>query len=530
MAEKRNPAPLLAAGRASERFCLAAEHPEDTPPALGLQAPATLSALRHLRPRQERAIGALRQSLASGHKRPMLQAPTGFGKTLLAAHIVAGALGKGKRVAFCVPRLTLVDQTVREFEREGISAVGVVQGHHPRTDHDQPVQVCSAQTLARRKRPDVDLVIADEAHEHHKSIFRWMADCPAIPFIGLSATPWSRGLGKHYDDLIIAATTRELIDQGYLADFVAYAPSDPDLSAVSTRAGEFQQDELADAMDKASITGDIIAEWLKRGENRPTIVFCVNRRHAQHVCERFVEAGVAAEYADCDTARDDREEMFARFRCGETKVLCNVGILTTGLDLPMVSCLVDAQPTKSRILFTQKIGRGLRTAEGKDKLIILDHGGNNLRLGRVTDIHQTHLDDGKKRDGSAKKERSEPLPKRCPECKAVLSPRARECSECGAQIVATSMVREAEGDLVELGARKSGAREAAHGGKAQFYAEMRWIASERGYSAGWAAHKFKEKFGVWPNAFNWVEPEQPSLATRNWVRSRAIAYAKRRSA
>jgi DNA repair protein RadD len=486
-------------------------------------------ALRPLRAHQEHGLAELRRSVAAGHKRPMLMLPTGGGKTKVAAEIIRGARAKGKSVAFVVPRLSLIDQTVAAFEAEGIDCVGVMQGIHERTDRSQPVQVCSVQTLARRKRPNVDLVIVDEAHELHKETFRWMADCPDVPFIGLSATPWSRGLRKYYDDLIIPTTTKALIEQGYLSPFSVFAPSEPDLSAVSTRAGEFTQDELADAMDRASITGDIVSEWQKRGEGRPTIAFCVNRRHAQHVCERFVEAGVTAEYADCDTPREDRGGMFARFRAGETKVLCNVGILTTGIDLD-VRCIVDAQPTKSRILFVQKIGRGLRTALGKNRLIVIDHAGNHLRLGRVTDVGQTHLDDGKKRDGSAKKEKSEPLPKLCPECKAVLSPRARECSECGAQIVATSMVREAEGDLVELGARKSGAREVTHGGKAQFYSEMRWIASERGYSSGWAAHKFKEKFGVWPNAFNWVEPEQPSLATRNWVRSRAIAYAKRRSA
>ena len=126
-----------------------------------------MSALRPLREHQERAIAGLRQSLQSGHKRPMLQMPTGAGKTLTSAHIVAGALDKGKRVAFCVPRKTLIDQTIREFEREGISAIGVMQAAHLRTDSRQPVQICSAQTLARRKRPDVDLVIVDEAHEMH---------------------------------------------------------------------------------------------------------------------------------------------------------------------------------------------------------------------------------------------------------------------------------------------------------------------------------------------------------------------------
>jgi len=211
-----------------------------------------MTALRALRPHQERAIAGLRQSLLTGHTRPMLKMPTGSGKTLTAAHIVAGALGKNKRVAFVVPRTTLVDQTIREFEREGISAIGVMQAAHLRTDSRQPIQICSAQTLARRERPDVDLVIVDEAHEMHASVLRWAADCPGIPFIGLSATPWARGLGKYYDDLIIPTTTRELIDQGFLSDFVAYAPSDPDLSQVSAKRGDYDEDELAGVMRSRS--------------------------------------------------------------------------------------------------------------------------------------------------------------------------------------------------------------------------------------------------------------------------------------
>src|SRR5579871_519758 len=117
--------------------------------------------LRPLRLYQERALEAVRASLASGKRRPMFQGPTGFGKTLTAAHIVQRALVKGKRVAFIVPAISLIDQTVAAFEAEGIHAVGVMQGIHPRTDRGQPVQVCSVQTLARRRRPDVDLAIVD---------------------------------------------------------------------------------------------------------------------------------------------------------------------------------------------------------------------------------------------------------------------------------------------------------------------------------------------------------------------------------
>src|SRR5277367_3545120 len=119
--------------------------------------------LRPLRPHQERALESLRASLASGHRHPMLQAPTGFGKTLTAAHIIQRALDKGKRVAFVVPALSLIDQTVSAFEAEGIHALGVLQGIHPRTDRDAPIQICSVQTLARRRRPEVDVVLVDEA-------------------------------------------------------------------------------------------------------------------------------------------------------------------------------------------------------------------------------------------------------------------------------------------------------------------------------------------------------------------------------
>ena len=152
-----------------------------------------MRALRPLREHQVRAIAGLRQSLSSGHKRPMLQMPTGAGKTLTSAHIVSGALDKSKRVAFCVPRKTLIDQTIREFEREGISAIGVMQAAHLRTDSRQPIQICSAQTLARRERPEADLVIVDEAHEMHASVLRWMAECPDVPFIGCRQRHGSAG-------------------------------------------------------------------------------------------------------------------------------------------------------------------------------------------------------------------------------------------------------------------------------------------------------------------------------------------------
>jgi superfamily II DNA or RNA helicase len=326
-----------------------------------LFAPAG-SAIRPLWPHQERALAALRRSLAAGHKRPMVQMPTGAGKTLLAAHIIRMVLDKGKRVAFVVPVLNLINQTIERFEAEGIDAIGVMQGRHERTDLKAPVQIVSAQTLARRKRPDVDLVIVDEAHQLIREIFRWMKDSP-VPFIGLSATPWARGLGKYYDDLVAEVTTSDLIDSKHLSPFVAFAPSTPDLSSVKVVAGEFHEGELADAMDRSAITADIVVTWLKRGENRSTFCFCVNRRHAQHVAERFLEVGIRAEYMDGQTPLGERLAIFDRFREGATRIVCNVGVLTTGVDED-VRCIIDAKPTKAPSCSFRRLAEasGLRRA------------------------------------------------------------------------------------------------------------------------------------------------------------------------
>ncbi len=110
---------------------------------------------RELRPHQAQAIELLRQSLGSGNRRPILQAPTGFGKTRLAAAVIEGALARNKRVIFTVPALSLVDQTVKAFWDDGIRDVGVIQGTHAMTDWSRPVQVASVQTLQRRPIPEV---------------------------------------------------------------------------------------------------------------------------------------------------------------------------------------------------------------------------------------------------------------------------------------------------------------------------------------------------------------------------------------
>ena len=495
--------------------------------------PPPVAELRRLRSYQALAIDLLRESLRTGHRRPILQLPTGAGKTRIAAEIINGALAKERRAIFVVPLITLIEQTIAAFEREGIWNIGVIQAKNHRTNPNAPVQIATQQTLAHREIPAADVVLVDECHRQRKSMTDWLAapEWQTIPFIGLTATPWAKGMGMIYDDLLLPVSIQSLIGEGYLCTFRVFAPPAPDLSNVRIAEGDFHKTDLSVACDTKELVADIIKTWLEKGENRPTLCYGIDRKHAQHLQERFIEAGVATEYIDCAVEMYDREDIFNRFRSGETKLICNVATLDTGLDLPNIGCIIDARPTKSRIRFVQTIGRGLRPAEGKDHLIVLDHAGNHRRLGLVTDLHCDTLDNGEAGRAYDKDGRvAAPTIPLCPECHCALPPRARECPSCGEPILAATPIIETDGELVEYGSGDRGDGAVSYLIERHWYAAFLWICDARGHSRGRAFHLFVEKFKEKP-PWDWrfsVMPVPPGIEQRNFVRSRAIAYAKAR--
>lgn len=477
-----------------------------------------------LRDYQEAAIQNLRLSLARGNKRVMCQAATGAGKTKIAAAIVNMALEKGNRVCFTVPAISLIDQTVESFRKEGITDIGVIQGDHPLSREWAQVQVASVQTLGRREFPSTGLVIVDEAHLAYKAIYRWMDECPDLRFIGLSATPWTKGLGKRYDDLIIAATTSDLIERGFLSPFRVYAPSHPDLSGVATRAGDYVEEQLAEAMDKPKLTADIVSTWMQHGESRPTLCFAVGRGHAKSLQDEFSRAGVRAAYIDAYTPREERTRIGRELAAGRIKVVCNVGTLTTGVDWD-VRCLILARPTKSEILYTQIIGRALRTAPGKDDAIILDHSDTTLRLGFVTDIRHERLDMGRENQSSgAQRPKHTPLPKECasPDCTYVKPAGVHKCPACGFEPKHMVDVEVEDGHLEQVTGGKAKFDKAT---KQLWWSGLLWYVENTGKKQGWAAHKYREKFEVWPRGLVDIAAN-PTPEVRNYVRAGFIRYAK----
>lgn len=475
---------------------------------------------RPLRPHQSAAVAQLTRSILEGNRRTVVQMPTGAGKTRTAAEIVIGALRKGNRVCFTVPAISLIDQTVEAFEAEGIRDIGVIQASHPRTDYGAPVQIASVQTLSRRGKPDCEMVVVDECHLRFDVIADWMRADPRKVFVGLSATPWAKGMADDWQNLVVPVRMQELIDAGYLSPFRVFAPSHPDLSGVRTSMGDYRESDLEAVMSDNRLVADVVDTWLKRAESRPTLVFAVNRAHAAHLQERFAAAGVRMGYCDAHTDRIERKVLFDRMARGELAGICNVGTLTTGVDAD-VRCVVMARPTKSEMLFVQCIGRGLRTAPGKDDCLILDHADNHARLGFVTDIHHDRLLSGSDKRELTRKEKGEPMPKECPSCGALKA--GRVCGVCGFEPVQRSEIEHEDGDLVEVTVKP---RKATTADKQRFWSMANYVDRERNKGGKLAKALYRGKFGVWPKNLD-SRPVAPDSDFLSYERSRRIAYAKR---
>jgi DNA repair protein RadD len=492
---------------------------------------------RELRDDQKDAVEALRDAFADKKRRICMQAPTGYGKTVLAAALVENALQKNKRVLFTVPLIGLIDQTVEMFASQKIFDIGVIQASHRMTDDGRPVQVASIQTLLKRQTlPKADVVMIDECHKWFRFYETWLAgdkspEWANVPFIGLSATPWTKGLGKWYDHFHKAGTIQQMIDGGHLSPYRVYAPSHPDLSGIKITAGDYNEGELSAKMSEGKLIADTVDTWLSLGEGRPTLCYAVDRAHAKHLQTQFQAKGVPCGYQDAFTNDFDRRALKRDFHSGTIKVVCNVGTLTTGIDWD-VRCISLCRPTRSDMLFVQIVGRGLRTADGKDDCLILDHSSNHSRLGFVTDIDESYvgLHDGKT---PAHENRTESiaLPKECPNCAYMKPPRLALCPACGFKVEVVNRVKAQAGELRELKPKPkvAGTREQLNMlDKATLFAELKAYGARQSYKPTWAANQYRDVTGVWPDHSirNVAPAARVSDLTLGWIKSRLIAWAR----
>jgi superfamily II DNA or RNA helicase len=252
----------------------------------------------------------------------------------------------------------------------------------------------------------------------------------------------------------------------------------------------------------------------------------------------FEMNGVKAAYVDASTPRDERAAIIKRLENRDLEIICSIGTMTMGVDIPCVSCISYVRPTKSEMLLVQSLGRGLRIdPENPSKdLLILDHSDSTMRLGLLDTIHHDELLTGEKGAKSKNANEDKPEPKECPACKVLIPLRSRTCPACGCSLMSESKVVNAPGVLHEVMTGDRAAtranREWPMASKAQFFAELLHYGEARGHKQGWAAFKYREKFGVWPNSpeIRYATPRPPSTATLAWIKSRNIAFAKARGA
>jgi superfamily II DNA or RNA helicase len=340
--------------------------------------------MTELRPYQRDVIADFRSRLLSNTSKVICVAPTGSGKTIILASIIHEVAKAGLNVLVIAHRREIISQTSSKLLDQDVRH-GIVQaGVEPRPL--ERVQVASIQTLHRRaiggdrmRLPPADLVVIDEAHHSPAKTYKKLIDAyPNATVLGLTATPCrgdGRGLGGIFQSIIEAPQVADLIKLGYLVKTRVYAPVDPDLRGVRTVAGDYNQKQLAERMDRQELVGDIVEHWLKIGERRRTVAFCVDVNHSTHLRDEFVNAGVRCEHIDGGTPRDERDATLARLASGEIEVVTNCMVLTEGWDMPDVGCCILARPTKSIGLYRQMIGRVLRPAPGKVDAIVLDHSG-----------------------------------------------------------------------------------------------------------------------------------------------------------
>jgi DNA repair protein RadD len=478
-----------------------------------------------------------------------LVAPTGAGKTVIGAAIIRVAVARGERVLVLAHTREIVRQTSSKLRRAGVEH-GIMMADNT-VRPNELVQVASVQTYwarvmrtKRSKPPPADLIIVDECH--HIRARTWEQTINSYPnarLIGLTATPCrgdGRGLGGIFDVLVECPQVAELIKLGFLVPTKTYAPPESalNLKGVRTQRGDYVVSELAKRVNTDPLVGDILTQWFRYASGLKTIVFAVDVAHSRHIANEFVKAGIAAEHLDGKTPKSERDAILERLATGKTQVVTNCMVLTEGFDLPNIECIVLARPTKQQGLYRQMVGRGLRTAKGKSCLVVLDHSGAIYRHGCIEDEIEWTLTADKRAANRA--HTTKPVldtdgsyQSRFVDCKRcdVKRKTGEACTNCGyfPEPPSKAVVFE-DGDLRLYDRNSRTVASVKPHNRDPWHAMLLHIARRRGHKPGWAAYKFKEKFGNMPRWGSSPQPVPPSPEVDSWVRSRDIASAKARGA
>jgi DNA repair protein RadD len=492
-----------------------------------------------LRDYQAELVTLSRLELTKGKKRVLVVLPTGGGKTYVMADIAQRATEKGHRVLCLMHRRQLVGQMKDRFADYGLE-VGIVMAGYD-SDLLKPIQIGTIQTYQRRIRMDdagyrpffVDaaVVMVDEAHRSLSKTFqKTLALYDKSVVVGVTATPCLAsgvGMGRYYDALVAPTGVGDLIDAGYLVPARYFAPTTPDLDGIRTVQGDYEKKALGERMNTTQLVGDVFENWARIAGGKQTIVFAVNVKHSKALCREFERNGVSAAHLDAYSSEDKRSQVLTALFDKRLQVVFNVGLYTEGFDYPAAECIVLARPTKSRGLYLQMAGRGLRPYDGKSECIIIDHGNNVERLGFIDEPVVWTLDGKKLAWAGSPQRKAEKTPMTCEMCSFVFT--GARCPNCGHEVPHYGKrIAAIEAELKEL--RRTDKKHPTIEDKMRWYGMLEYHRRLKGYSTGWTAHTYRKRFGVWPKFNIDVEPIRPDLEVNNYIRYLIIQYAKRKKA
>ena len=489
-----------------------------------------------LRPYQAQSIESLRDGFRSNHKRQVLAAPTGAGKSRIMESMIRTAMDKGSRIMFICERRILVDQFSKHLDGAGIDH-GILMAKHWRFRPHCKVQIASAQTLERMETlPMMDVVFIDELHACMRASITKMLDArPGLKVVGATATPFHPLIGKYFSNVVSVTTMAQLVEEKFLVPFRVFVAKEIDTKGLKVVAGEWKKDDLEKRGQQ--IVGDVVADYVRIsnevfGEYRKTICFSCGIAHGAELAQKFQEAGVNAVQLSSEDDEEYRDQVLKDFARPDTdiKMLISVAILSRGFDQSDVDYVILARPLKKSFSeHVQMVGRGARIHPGKEMAVIQDNSGNWLRFQDDFDqlYHDgvTCLDEGK--DAKPKKEPTDAQKEaaKCPKCGVIWT--GDTCAHCGHVRVRRNDVVAIAGEMTEISAttRKPAKEKHTAEFKEDVYAQLIGYAEERGHNPGSAYHRYIEFFGTAPSMKKPCGiPPGPSV--RSWIKSRNIRRAK----
>lgn len=439
-----------------------------------------------LRPYQLDLVERTREAFRA-HRRVILQLSTGGGKTVIAAHIGAGAFKKGNQMLVLTHRKEIRDQLDRAFWNAGVTCDEI--------ESDVP---CHITTIGRAwnklgSYSEPDFIFVDEFHHAVSGQFLKVLEAfPHAKVLGLTATPQrldGKGLNQVADTMVLGPSMKWLISQGWLKQPVYYAPKElVDVAGLRKTAGDYNHGDLEKLMAKPSVTGNAVDEYRRLADGRTALAFCVTVAHADAVAKAFCEAGIPSSSVDGKLSKEERADRLARLSDGRIKVLTSCELISEGFDAPAVGAVISLRPTASLTLHMQQIGRGLRPSTDHD-CIILDHAGNCFRHGLAEEDREWSLEGKAKRNVPASMEEIH----RCEKCYAVFSGGA--CPQCGANRAPSAReLKQKEGEMQRLLEVRQRIDHKAEERAARTLEDFQAIALKRGYAPKWAWIRWKSSW------------------------------------